>query len=489
MTLTVIVGASGSGKTTFLGDVHKLHKCCYIRQYHTLRPYVPVRKIPTFDPTKLPFWSLYSNRMLEGTKNKSYNPSVKIGGTMAGEFIAGLSGGQRKMLLFELVRQRTASSSDLLICLDEPFCGVTDDFLPYIVETLNEMCKKHNLLVVTNDHVDKLKGMADNIITVSAIDRENILLNSENFERTKALHAMSTGKDFVHTFDSGQFRFFLDIELFSSPQVVQTLIFTIFALGLVLAAFWDTQREAFPAALIAVQIVAFFCINPYLISLTDWRNTVREETQALMHSSLEINFALKSLLVLALLSLIMAISLGCLLLCSQGGNNMMEAGPLALYMFFDSASMTFPFICFGVYSRLPSQAVDIVSSLPFLLMLIFSTTFSPGAGVAGVKVLRYLFSRFYFWCALEGVRNMMEGCPGDDELLVYAALTGCLGLILFVLFKCALHLVSKVQAKRALMQTETMAADADVQKIRRMSTSTSLHVQDSPAVVAAVAQA
>jgi hypothetical protein len=32
---------------------------------------------------------------------------VKIGGTMAGEFVAGLSGGQRKMMAFELVRQRT----------------------------------------------------------------------------------------------------------------------------------------------------------------------------------------------------------------------------------------------------------------------------------------------------------------------------------------------------------------------------------------------
>lgn len=31
MTLTVVVGSSGSGKTTFLNDVHRSHKCIYIR--------------------------------------------------------------------------------------------------------------------------------------------------------------------------------------------------------------------------------------------------------------------------------------------------------------------------------------------------------------------------------------------------------------------------------------------------------------------------
>ena len=46
MTLTVVVGSSGSGKTTFLHDVHTLHSCTYIRQYHTLRPYVPIRNMP-----------------------------------------------------------------------------------------------------------------------------------------------------------------------------------------------------------------------------------------------------------------------------------------------------------------------------------------------------------------------------------------------------------------------------------------------------------
>lgn len=73
----------------------------------------------------------------------------------------GLSGGQRKLLLFELIYQRTASQDNLLIVLDEPFAGVTDDFVPFIVERLNQMRIKHNILLVTNDHVETLKKMAD----------------------------------------------------------------------------------------------------------------------------------------------------------------------------------------------------------------------------------------------------------------------------------------------------------------------------------------
>jgi ABC-type molybdenum transport system ATPase subunit/photorepair protein PhrA len=53
---------------------------------------------------------------------------VIVGGTIAGQFMPGLSGGQRKLLLFELIFQRTASQENLLIVLDEPFAGVTGEF-------------------------------------------------------------------------------------------------------------------------------------------------------------------------------------------------------------------------------------------------------------------------------------------------------------------------------------------------------------------------
>jgi hypothetical protein len=97
-----------------LNDTTKSNKCTSIRQYHNIRPYVTVSKTPNFDPSKLPYWDIYVN---EGKAD-----TIEVGGTMAGEFTAGLSGGQRKLLLFELIYQRTA-----------------------------------NILLVTNDHVENIK--------------------------------------------------------------------------------------------------------------------------------------------------------------------------------------------------------------------------------------------------------------------------------------------------------------------------------------------
>ena len=89
--------------------------------------------IPNFDPTQLPFWDIYEREKTAAT--------IQVGGTLGGEFTAGLSGGQRKLLLFELIYQRTISSELhpppddkikeknsqpgqlQLIVLDEPFAG------------------------------------------------------------------------------------------------------------------------------------------------------------------------------------------------------------------------------------------------------------------------------------------------------------------------------------------------------------------------------
>lgn len=450
MTLTVVVGSSGSGKTTFLEDVHKINNSVYIRQYHTLRPYIPVRKIPSFDPSKLPFWKLYSDKVLDatdGAKNASYNPNIKIGGTMAGEFHAGLSGGQRKMMLFELVDQRIAASSDLLVCLDEPFAGVTDDFVPFIVERLNEMRKSHNILLVTNDHVRTLTKMADSTITVSAIDRSKISVNGETYDRDIALHAVSSGKRYSHTARHEDLWFFFDTEVLSNPQIGAVVGFTIFTMLLTLLTFWDSKPGSEALVIVALGIVAFFAIQPYLISLPDWRNTMIEEAEALMHSSVQTNLALKSALVLAFIVGISGASFGMLNACIHT----LSDAKYWVFMLMDSASLTLPFICFGLYSKLPLQVVQIVASLPFLLMIFFSTTFSPGAGVAGVKALRFLFARFYFWCALPLPPGYMEGCPSDEALIPYAVLTGCLGMLLFLayqLIKCTLGTRRKTAAAK-----------------------------------------
>jgi len=387
MTLTVVVGSSGSGKTTFLDHVHKLHSCTYIRQYHTLRPYVPVKKIPKFDPLQLPYWNLYSEKVLkeqaaEGKKNESYNPGVKIGGTMAGEFTAGLSGGQRKMMLFELVRQRTSTQSELLIVLDEPFAGVTDDFVPYIMERLDEMRLKHNILLVTNDHVAALTKMADSTITVSAIDRSKVKLNGVEQERELMLHAVAKGGEYMHSLGNQDLMFFMQTEVLTSPHVGGSMGFTVFAMILFLMSFWDSKAGQEALVLVGLQIVAFFAINPFLISLADWRNTVTEEADALMHASVQTMMHLKSVVTLILLIVINVITFGCLIAClDTAATN--DAG-MWVSMLFDSASLTLPFICW-LYSKLPLQIVQILASLPFLFMIFFSTTFSPGSGVPGVK--------------------------------------------------------------------------------------------------------
>ena len=433
MTLSVVVGASGSGKTTFLEGVHKLHKCCYVRQYHTVRPYIQVRKIPNFEPSRLPYWDLYANKTVEGgAKNASYNPAIKIGGTMAGKFTAGLSGGQRKMMLFELVRQRTESSNDLLIVLDEPFAGVTDDFVPYITSVLEEMRTKHNILLVTNDHVGTLTELADSTITVSAIDRAKVLLNGVSYEREVALHAVAVGNEYQHHAGSQDLLFFANTELFTNPQVGSTIAFTIVAMLFFLLSYWDSKPGSEALLLVALNLICYFALKPYLVALADWRNTMKEEAEALMsRRSVQMNLALKSCIVLLLLTFISIFAFGCLQSCigTLGGVEVW------VMMLFDSASLTFPFICFGLYSSLPLQTVTILSSLSWLFVIFFSTTFSPGSGVEGVKALRYLFARFYFWCRVPGYKEMMEGCPADDTLVWYTILTGCLPLILFVVFQ------------------------------------------------------
>ena len=197
MTLTVVIGSSGSGKTTFLQDLYQkatttarqsvpaqttqeptsIPNVVYVTQYHQLRPYIPVSKIPNFDPTPLPYWHIYQEEQRDGT--------IPIGGTLAGTFTAGLSGGQRKLLLLELISQRTVPSiinddfKKYMILLDEPCCGVTEDFLPYCLERLQQLQLHHNVVVVTNDHVQALMDLADRVLIVSAVDRDLVQVRTK----------------------------------------------------------------------------------------------------------------------------------------------------------------------------------------------------------------------------------------------------------------------------------------------------------------------
>lgn len=303
---------------------------------------------------------------------------------------AGLSGGQRKLLLFELICQRTADHSNLLLVLDEPFAGVTDDFVPFIVARLNELRKQHNILLVTNDHVDTLKSMADNTIIVSAIDRSNVQVNGmTKVNREKAILALSVGERFVYKGSSADLKFFFDVEVTNNGALFGVAAFTIFAYTFFLATFWDSGSNSAALVIVAASIIAFFCLNPYLLALADWRNYMGEEAEALLHSSKGMNKALKCILTLFIIVIVSLAEWGIVNAVSDG----FEDVQFWWAMLMDSASLTFPFMFFGLYTKLPFQAVQIFASMPFLFMIFFSTTFSPGSGVAGLKELRYLFAR------------------------------------------------------------------------------------------------
>ena len=451
MVLTVVVGSSGSGKTTFLNDTTASHKCTYIRQYHNVRPYIKISSIPNFDETKLPYWDIYVR--------EEKAADIQAGGTMAGEFTPGLSGGQRKLLLFELICQRAEGQEDLLLVLDEPFAGVTDDFVPFIVERLNELRKKHNILLVTNDHVETLMKMADNTLRVSAIDRTTVEVNGKNkVDREKAIAALSVGNDYVHETGTSALQFFIDVEVKSNKGLMGVVGFTVFAFGMLLATFWNSDDSSGALVLIAANIIAFFAINPWLLSFVDWRNYMSEEADALVHSSKSMNKFLMSSLTFSMIIILSFVDWGVVNAVIDGFSSF----KFWFAIFFDSASVTFPFICLGIYTKLPLTTLQIVASLPFLLMIFFSTTFSPGSGVAGLKVLRYLFPRFYFWCMIPGILEDMEGCPASEGVnLFLLALTGLINLIAFLLYQLLKYSSKKSKEAKAASKREALKDDPE----------------------------
>lgn len=468
-----------------MNHVHQAHKCTYVRQYHQVRPYVTVSKIPNFDPKQLPFWDIYEN---EGTAE-----TIKVGGTMAGEFTAGLSGGQRKLMLFEIMYQRTKDQKKLLLVLDEPFAGtqrfesdelrrfhwfltitpfgptsshegVTDDFVPWIVARLNLMRQKHNILLVTNDHVQTLTEMADNTITVSAIDRSTVKVNDrERVSREKAIMALSVGDDYVYKATDADFKFFMDVEVYNNGGIMGVVVFALLAFTFFLASFWGSEDSSAALVLVAGQIIAYFSVNPYLLSLVDWRNFQNEEAEALLHASKELNRFLKTTLTITLILLTSLLEFG-ILNAVVGG---LSGAEFWVGMLFDSVSLTFPFICIGLYTNLPHQAQQMISSLPFLFMIFFSTTFSPGSGVPVLKELRYLFSRYYFWCIVPVVDEMMEDCPSSTGLnVLYMIITGLLPVILFVAVMGVGRFFRAAEKKKASQKREAMLDDNEFQALQ-----------------------
>jgi hypothetical protein len=105
--------------------------------------------------------------------------------------------------------------------------------------------------------------------------------------------------------------------------------------------------------------------------------------------------------------------------------------------------------------------------MPFLLMIVFSTTFSAGSGVAVLKEFRYLFARFYFWCMVPGVDELMEGCPADEGLnIFYMCLVGLLGVIIFVVVMGLLKVSRASEKTKAGKLREKLEDDADFQALQ-----------------------
>lgn len=323
--------------------------------------------------------------------------------------------------------------NDLLLVLDEPFAGVTDDFVPWIVNRLNEMRQRHNILLVTNDHVDTLKGMADNTITVSAIDRSTVKVNGMNsVNRDKAILALSVGDDFAYKGSMmDDLKFFLEVEVFRSSGLFAVGAFTVFVFSLFLATFWNSQPSQAALIYVASSMVAFFSLNPYLLTLADWRNFTTEEAEALLHSSKKNLKTMKSVLTLSLFVVISVIEWGCV----NGVVDGFEGWEFFVGMLMDALALISPFIFFGLYTKLPFEAVEMLSLMPFLFMIFFSTTFSPGAGVGGLKELRYLFTRFYFFCSIPAVQDSMEGCPDSDMNTLYLVLSSFIFAGMFGTYK------------------------------------------------------
>lgn len=325
------------------------------------------------------------------------------------------------------------------------------------------MRKTHNILLVTNDHVEALTKMADNTIRVSAVDRANVHINDrDKVDREKAIMALAVGDEYVYKASGADFQFFIDTEIVSNGALVGIAAFTVFSFSLFLATFWDSAQESTVLVLVAGGIIGYFCVNPYLLSLVDWRNSMLEEAEALVHASKGMNKALKLLLTLMIIIVISVIEFGVVNAVVDG----LGAVKYWVSVLFDSASLTLPLVALGIYTRMPFQAVQILGSLPFLMMIFLSTTFSPGAGIPILKEFRYLFARFYFWCSVDGVQDLMEGCPPSNLNTLYLVLSALLGAFLFLCFRIVLMVQTKIKKVEKKMKRANMADDEEFKALQ-----------------------
>ena len=333
--------------------------------------------------------------------------------------------------------------------------------------------------------------MADNTITVSAVDRTRVVVVNNNntnhktqppqsVDRELCLQALASsgrgGSDFDTTDNTAtlnhgssysDWNFFYNVEIRNSGALLSIAAVTTFFFGLFLASFWGSDIQSAAYILIAGDIIAFFSVNPYLLTLVDWRIAMSEEAEALLHSSKSLNKLLKTILCTTMIMVIALVEYGMVNAVVDG----LESPKYFWAMFFDTGSTTLPFVCYGLYTNLPAQAVESLSLLPFLFLIFFSTTFSPGAGLPVLKELRYLVSRFYFWCMVPGVQDEMEGCPADPSInMMLLCVTGLMTVILFFVYYAIMpRLMRSFQhAKAQKQKKDILKEDPEFQALQKM---------------------
>jgi hypothetical protein len=243
------------------------------------------------------------------------------------------------------------------------------------VARLNLMRQKHNILLVTNDHVEVLTSMADNIITVSAVDRNVVQINDRfKMDRAVVIAALSVGDKYVFEGSSADIKFFMDVEVFNNGGIFVVFCMTVFLFGLFLLSFWNSAEESASLVLIASGILAHVAMDTFQLTHVDWRNFMTEEAEALLHSSKSMNKVLRTCLSISIMLTISLVEYGMLNAVISG----LEDIKFWIAILFDSASTILPYIYLSLYTTLPFQTVATVAWMPFLFTLFFSTTFSPG---------------------------------------------------------------------------------------------------------------
>lgn len=145
------------------------------------------------------------------------------------------------------------------------------------------------------------------------------------------------------------------------------IVFSVFSFGLFLLTFWNSEPDSAILIILASFFMVFFILNPYILTVVDWRNYVIEEADALLHSSKTMNKALKLGMTILLTVVISSIQYGLIQVVMVGGS----LSSIGIYfgIIFDFSSLLLPTVLFGLYTLLPFEMVVLLGSTPGLLMM------------------------------------------------------------------------------------------------------------------------